>query len=190
MTDLWLDDSSQPDSETTLEDLERREQSAVFAQVSRWLVLMAGLTAVLYAPLLLVAPDWRVLSVLLICLAFLASVAIVRARFKALTPAVYTVAGLVILGIAGVAPAVTGLSGVLPAAAGLVMTTRAHPAAAFAIAPMSVVFCWVAARRIPARPWLYAVNASGQLCSTLWLSSSRRAAACVAKNGSRRSSTT
>ncbi len=120
MIDLWLDDSSLPDPETAPEDVERREQSSVFAQASRWLVLLSGLMAVLYTPLLLVAPDWRILSIMSICLGFSASVAIVRARFKALTPAVYTVAGLVILGIAGVATAVTGLGGVLPAAVGLV----------------------------------------------------------------------
>ena len=123
MTDVLRNDSSAPgapDLETALEDLERREQFAVLAQASHWLLLLSGLMAAVHLLLWLTAPDLRILPIVGICLGFSVSVAVVRARFKALKLAVYTIVGLVLLGAAGVAMVVTGLGGVLPAMVGLV----------------------------------------------------------------------
>ncbi len=114
--------SAPTEPETTFEATERRRQAALFTQITQWLVVLSALVAAAYLVAYLVAPDPRILPIWSVCAGFSAGAALIRARVKNVTCAVYLVSASIAAGMVGVAASVSSISALIVIATMLLPT--------------------------------------------------------------------
>ena len=103
--------ASQP--EPALDQTEREQPAASFAEVTRWLVILSALMAAAYGVTYLVTRDPRLMPILLVCAGFSTSVALIREFIRNLRFTVYLVGALIAAGMIGVAASVAGIDELL-----------------------------------------------------------------------------
>ncbi len=132
MIDANAHPRSTSESEAAFDAQARLRQAALFAQITRWMVIMSALLAAGYGLAYLATTDGRIVPILLVCAGFSLVVAIIRRRVSRLVPAVYLVSALIAIGMMGVAASVSGLDALIAIATailpvlftGLLLDTR------------------------------------------------------------------